>query len=117
INTVTVRSRVDGQLMNVFYQESDLVKKGDKLIQIDPRPFQVQLEQAEAQLAKDQAALNNARTDLARYQTLLKQNAIPEQQLATQQAAVAQDEATLKAVQSQIDSARLNLVYCDITAP
>jgi len=117
INTVTVRSRVDGQLMNVFYKEGDLVQKGEKLAEIDPRPFQVQLEMAEAQRMKDQALLENARTDLTRYETLLKQNATPEQQVATQKATVAQDEGAVKADQGQIDSAKLNLTYCEITAP
>ena len=84
IYTVSVRSRVDGQLMKVLYKEGDLVHEGDLLVEIDPRPYQVQLTQAEGQLLKDQAALDNARIDLARYQTLLTQKAIPEQQLATQ---------------------------------
>jgi multidrug efflux system membrane fusion protein len=117
IYTVTVRSRVDGQLMQVHYKEGDSVRAGDPLVEIDPRPYQVQLEQAEGQLAKDQAALDNARVDLARYQTLVPKNAVPEQQLATQQATVRQYEAAVKIDQGQIDSAKLNLVYCHITAP
>jgi multidrug efflux system membrane fusion protein len=86
-------------------------------MEIDPRPYQVQLEQAEGQLAKDEAALANARVDQTRYETLLKQNAIPEQQLATQKALVDQDIGTVKTDQGQIDNAKLNLTYCRITAP
>ena len=115
--TVAVRSRVDGQLMKVLYKEGDLVHEGDLLVEIDPRPYQVQLTQAEGQLLKDQAALDNARIDLARYQTLLTQRAIPEQQLATQKTLVAQYEGALKTDQGLIDSAKLNLTYCHITAP
>src|SRR5579863_1407254 len=117
IYTVTLKSRVDGELMNVRYKEGDIVQKGDLLVSIDPRPYQVQLEQAEGQMAKDQATLANAKVDLARYETLLKQNAIPEQQLATQQSTVVQDEGVIKADQGAIDAAKLNLVYCQINAP
>jgi multidrug efflux system membrane fusion protein len=117
IYTVTLKSRVDGELMSIHYKEGDIVHKGDLLIEIDPRPYQVALTQAEGTLLKDQANLNNARTDLARYQTLLKQNAVPEQQLATQQATVEQDEGIVKTDQGAIDAAKLNLVYSKITSP
>jgi multidrug efflux system membrane fusion protein len=117
IYTVTIQSVVSGQLMAVLYKEGDIVHKGDPLIEIDPRPFQVQLTQAEGQLVRDQALLANAKIDLTRYQTLLAQNAVPEQQLATQQALVTQDEGIVKTDQGVIDSAKLNIVYSHITAP
>jgi len=117
IYTVTVKSRVDGELMSVNYKEGDLVNKGDLLVQIDPRPYQVQLTQAQGQLIKDQATLDNARVDLKRYQTLVAQQAVPEQQFATQQATVTQDEGIVKTDQGLIDSANLNITYSRITAP
>ncbi len=103
--------------MKILYKEGDLVHEGDLLAEIDPRPFQVQLEQAEAQLARDQAALENARLDLKRYQTLLPLNAIPEQQVATQKALVTQNEASIKTDQAQIDAVKLNITYTHIVAP
>jgi multidrug efflux system membrane fusion protein len=117
IYTDTIKSRVDGELMSVHYKEGDVVQKGDLLIEIDPRPYQVALEQAEGSLLRDQAILNNARVDLTRYETLLKQNAVPEQQLATQKATVEQDEGIVKSDQGAIDAAKLNLVYSKIIAP
>lgn len=117
IYTVTVRSRVDGELMTVYYKEGDMIQKDAPLVEIDPRPYQAQLTQAEGNLVRDQALLENARIDLARYQTLLKQNAIPEQQLATQQALVKQYEGTVATDQGAIDTAKLNVVYAHIIAP
>jgi multidrug efflux system membrane fusion protein len=116
ILTVTVKSRVDGQLMSVRYKESDLVHKGDLLAEIDSRPYQVQLTLAQGQLLKDQAALANAKIDLARDQALFAKKLIPEQQLATQETVVTQDEGVVKTDQGQVDSANLNISYCHITA-
>jgi multidrug efflux system membrane fusion protein len=116
INTVVEKTRVDGELMKVYYKEGDIVHKGDPLVEIDPRPYEVARDQAEGQLARDQALLNNAIVDEQRYETLLKQNAIPEQQLATQKALVAQYIGTVKTDQAMIDSAKLNIEYCHIKA-
>jgi multidrug efflux system membrane fusion protein len=115
--TVTVRTRVDGQLMSVRYREGETVHKGDLLVEIDDAPYRAALTQAEGQLMRDNAALENARIDLIRYQQLVPQKAIPEQQLATQQATVHQDEGVVKLDEGQIEAARVNLAYCKIAAP
>jgi multidrug efflux system membrane fusion protein len=117
LNTVAVKTRVDGHIVKIYYQEGQLVKEGDPLIEIDPRPFQVQKEQAEAQKARDEALLANARIDLQRYTVLFSQDAIPKQQLDTQVATVNQIEATVKTDQASIDNANLQLVYAHITSP
>jgi multidrug efflux pump subunit AcrA (membrane-fusion protein) len=115
--TVTVRSRVDGQVTSVRYREGETVQKGDLLVEIDDGPYQAALTQAEGQLIRDEATLENARIDLARYQQLVPLKAVPEQQLATQEATVHQSEGIVKFDQGQIDSARVNLAYTRITAP
>jgi multidrug efflux system membrane fusion protein len=104
-------------LTQILYKEGQTVNKGDALAEIDPRPYQVMLELAQAGLARDQANLENAKVDLARYQTLVPLHAVPEQQLATQEALVKQDMGIVQTDQAQIDNAKLDLIYCHITAP
>ena len=117
LNTVTVKSRVDGQLVRFPVQEGQVVRMGELIAEIDPRPFQVQLMQAEGQKAKDEAAFKNASADLARFKTLLDQGILSRQQYDAQASSVNQYEAALKADQAQVESAKLNLTYSRITAP
>lgn len=117
VSSVVVQPRVDGQLMSVNFTEGQTVNKGDVLMQIDPRPYQVALTQAEGQLAKDQATLLSARQDLVRYQSLVKIGSVSQQQVDQQQALVTQSLGVVKSDQGQVDGARLNLAYCKVTAP
>jgi len=117
VYTATITSRVAGQLMEVHYREGQMVHKGDLLAVIDPRPYQAAYEQAQGQLQRDQALLHNARIDLERYRSAYAQHAIPEQTMATQQAAVNQYEGTTKLDEGNADAAKVNLDYSRITAP
>ncbi len=116
-NMVTVRPRVSGHLIKVAYQEGQFVRRGDLLAEIDPRPFQVQLAQAEGQMARNQALLKNAQRDLERFKVLLGRDLISKQEFDAQLATIDQHEGALKSDQAQIDNAKLQLTYSRITAP
>ncbi len=116
-NSVTITSRVEGQLMKIHFEEGQKVNAGDLLFTIDPRPFEIQLAQAQAQLAKDKATLANARRDLSRYQKLAATHVISQQELDTQQALVKSEEAGIQVDQAAVDNAKLQLTYSRITAP
>ena len=116
-NTANIKSRVDGQIMTVNFREGQTVKAGELLIVIDPRPYEVQLEQMQAQLFRDQASLRDARLNLDRYTTLIPSGSIAQQQVDTQKSTVDQLDGTVRTDQAQIDNARLQITYCHITAP
>lgn len=117
VYSVTVTSRVTGQLLNVYYKEGQMVHKGQLLAEIDARPFQATYVQAQGQLERDTALLNNAKIDLSRYQMAYAQHAIPEQTVATQQSTINQDQGTVKVDEGNLSAAKVNLDYANITAP
>jgi multidrug efflux system membrane fusion protein len=116
-NTANLKSRVDGQIMKVTVREGQDVREGELLIEIDSRPYQVQLEQMQAQLFRDQAQLRDAKLNLDRYTSLIPSGSIAQQQVDTQKATVDQLDGTVRTDQAQIDNAKLNIIYCHITAP
>lgn len=115
--TVTIRTQISGQLVNVAFKEGQDVKKGDLLAEIDSRPYEAALAQAKGQLARDEALLKGSQVDLTRYQGLAAQNAVPHQTLDTQVALVAQNQGTVAADQAQVRTAEVNLIYCRIISP
>jgi multidrug efflux system membrane fusion protein len=115
--TVTLKTRIAGEVMQVAFKEGQSVKQGQLLVQIDPRPYQVQLEQAQGQMAKDEAALAEAKLDLERYRVLVDQQVIARQQYDQQAATVKEDAATIISDQAAIDTAKLDLIYCRIISP
>jgi membrane fusion protein, multidrug efflux system len=117
VYTVTVTSRVQGEITQIYYREGQMVKKGDKLIDIDSRPYEAALTQAEGQLAHDQAVLREAQIDLERYQAAYNRNAIAQQQVVDQEQLVKQSEGTVKNDEGAVANARVNLIYCHITSP
>lgn len=115
--TVTIHTHLDGEIMQVYFKEGQFVNKGDALVEIDPRPYQVMLEQAQGQLAKDQATLKDAELNYNRYTVLANEGVIPRQQLDTQTATMDSLKGSIKTDQAAVDTAKLDLVYCHVTAP